>query len=604
MHLHIESEPAQSGPPAAADRPLIFALAAALLLAVLFRLPQLLSPQLLMDPDEAVIGVMARLLADGEQLPIFMLGRGHGLSMLEAALTASSITIFGATPLAIKLAMLALWLVGLIFFVLAIKELFCPRLAVLIAPLLALAPGWAVWSMKARGGYITAFVFSNIGLWLIGKIRKRALPNPLVMGAVGVSVGVTYLAQPFFAIAMLPFLLLLSNAKLRGWVAAGAGAAGVVILLRVLARDAFVGKVPGGMRFDRMLDDLVHLPERVWLALSGGYYYYLTILPGFWTIVAATLWTILLTALGVSALVNLQINRKWTVRHASLAALTAMFAVVFIVDTPTSGFPYRYLLPLTGITLLLAGTELAERTQQWRGRTFILAYAMLIGTSAAATLEFGRVSMAGRPWLRGGAGRAPEVAEVREMIRLLQGSSVRHIYTLDAGLQWTTMYLSNGAITARSVRIFDRHPPFPRTVDAALYSNQPVALVAYREDFEQALEEHPDVARLAGRPRSVGLRFIVLVDPSPDLLKGLGFRLTPPQARTHMERPAAEGNGVGSLRGRHTSRLAGELRLPILPWPSLTFERHSRSTSPGLVLAESTSRWPSRPVHSPNFEKP
>ncbi|MEZ5283502.1 MAG: hypothetical protein R2712_01585 [Vicinamibacterales bacterium] len=48
------------------------------------RLPQLLSPHLFLDGDEAVIGLMARHVADGRALPLFFYGQNYGLALFEA----------------------------------------------------------------------------------------------------------------------------------------------------------------------------------------------------------------------------------------------------------------------------------------------------------------------------------------------------------------------------------------------------------------------------------------------------------------------------------------------------------------------------------------
>jgi hypothetical protein len=44
------------------------------------RLPQLTSPHLLLDGDEAILGLMAKHLAEGREAPIFFYGQAYGLS--------------------------------------------------------------------------------------------------------------------------------------------------------------------------------------------------------------------------------------------------------------------------------------------------------------------------------------------------------------------------------------------------------------------------------------------------------------------------------------------------------------------------------------------
>src|SRR5262245_14462810 len=83
------------------------------------RLPQLFSPDLLLDGDECILGLMAKHLAEGRDFPIFFYGQRYGLAIVEAPLAALSFLMAGVSAVPLKLAMLALWLVGICFYFLA-----------------------------------------------------------------------------------------------------------------------------------------------------------------------------------------------------------------------------------------------------------------------------------------------------------------------------------------------------------------------------------------------------------------------------------------------------------------------------------------------------
>lgn len=127
---------------------------------VVTRLPQLASPNLLLDGDEATLGLMARALVDGRELPVFFWGQRYGFSLIEAAAGALAFTVAGTSATALKLAMLALWTTGVVALRAALARSVGGRRATVFALVVVTMPAWAVWSMKARGGYLTAFTAS------------------------------------------------------------------------------------------------------------------------------------------------------------------------------------------------------------------------------------------------------------------------------------------------------------------------------------------------------------------------------------------------------------------------------------------------------------
>ena len=125
--------------------------------SVISRLPQLLSPHLLLDGDECVLGLMARHVAQGNEFPIFLYGQHYGLSTVEAAVGALAFLGFGAGAVPLKLAMLAVWTTGIAFLFLALSRLLGAGRSFWITLVLVLTPAWANGSMNAWGGYVTSF---------------------------------------------------------------------------------------------------------------------------------------------------------------------------------------------------------------------------------------------------------------------------------------------------------------------------------------------------------------------------------------------------------------------------------------------------------------
>lgn len=114
-----------------------------LLLIAVSRLPQLTTPILNVDGDEAIVALMAKHVSEGQSLPVFFQGQCYGLSLFEVATGSLLFHYFGMSAITLKVAMLLLWGLGWIFFVLAINT-FTDRISTCIAGcLLILCPAWS-----------------------------------------------------------------------------------------------------------------------------------------------------------------------------------------------------------------------------------------------------------------------------------------------------------------------------------------------------------------------------------------------------------------------------------------------------------------------------
>ena len=169
-------------------------LAALAAISVASRLPQLRSPNLLVDGDESVLGLMAKHLAQGKEFPIFFYGQHYAFSPVEAVAGALSFHVAGVGPVPLKVAGLALWTLGVLFLFLAQSRLVGPSRSFWMTTLLILNPGWAVWSLRAGGGYLTSFVASAMLVWLLVRDREReTFVRWLIAGTL---TALIYLAQP------------------------------------------------------------------------------------------------------------------------------------------------------------------------------------------------------------------------------------------------------------------------------------------------------------------------------------------------------------------------------------------------------------------------
>ncbi|HEX7136567.1 MAG TPA: hypothetical protein VF219_01900, partial [Vicinamibacterales bacterium] len=171
-------------------------------LCIASRIPQLRSPNLLVDGDESVLGLMAKHVAEGKEFPIFFYGQHYAFSPVETVAAAASFLAAGVGAVPLKAAGLALWTLGVVFLFLAGARQLGPSRSFWIAALLVLNPAWAVWSLRNGGGYLTSFAGTAILMWLLAQAPERdSWIRWVVAGAL---TALIYLAQPLWLPGVLP----------------------------------------------------------------------------------------------------------------------------------------------------------------------------------------------------------------------------------------------------------------------------------------------------------------------------------------------------------------------------------------------------------------
>jgi 4-amino-4-deoxy-L-arabinose transferase-like glycosyltransferase len=118
------------------------------------------------NADEAVVGLMARHILQGER-PVFFYGQAY-LGSLDAWLVAGAFLVFGQTVLAIRLVQLALYL-GTVAttYALGLKIYRSQWLAGAAALFMVVAPVLVtLYTTVSLGGYDEALLFGNVILWL------------------------------------------------------------------------------------------------------------------------------------------------------------------------------------------------------------------------------------------------------------------------------------------------------------------------------------------------------------------------------------------------------------------------------------------------------
>jgi 4-amino-4-deoxy-L-arabinose transferase-like glycosyltransferase len=157
-----------------------------------------------LDADEAVWGLMARHVLDGE-LSTFYWGQPYG-GTLVVFLTAPVFAVVGSSALALKLVPAALYVVAVLLVWRVGRRTIGEPAATVAAALFWIWPSYAVWkSMRAHGFYGSALVLSLLALLLV--LRLRDQPSRWDAAALGLVLGLGWWQTPQFALIAVPAVL-------------------------------------------------------------------------------------------------------------------------------------------------------------------------------------------------------------------------------------------------------------------------------------------------------------------------------------------------------------------------------------------------------------
>ena len=192
------------------------------LIALIPRLAFLFKSNFGIESDEAIVGLMAKHILEGRDIPIFYYGQNY-LGSLEALLVSLAFSLNGISNISLKLVPL---ISSLLFVVLCyfLTKQYTNKYGARVASLLAaLAPNFfIVWGLKARGGFIELLIIGSLSL-LIGTSFLRK-PSSLKIIGLGLTLGFGWWVNNqivFYLTALL--LVLFSTISLRQGLLASIG---------------------------------------------------------------------------------------------------------------------------------------------------------------------------------------------------------------------------------------------------------------------------------------------------------------------------------------------------------------------------------------------
>lgn len=472
-----------------------------IVLCFLSRLPQLLSQHLILDGDESIVGLMAKHLYEGKGLPVYFYGQSYGFSIIEVLVIDLFYLFFGITDIAVKLAMLSLWTLGLLLFYLSLKQFSKKQsyLPFFISLLLIFAPVWTVWSMKARGGYISAFVIFNFISYLLFLQQKNR--SFLFYVLIGFCLVLLAECQALFLPGLLPILIyrLIPASRLKAGLGILSGLIPTAFVVYLLKKGQSTYWAPQVFKFDQdWMANLVKIPEQIYTNMCGtDYYWELLPLTGLNTAIAIG-FTVLILGTPLMALFRMILKKGDSLYSIfSLSILATLFYLIFL-----DGFSARYLLPLFGFFLFALFVFFDHLSlKPWLGLVFSIPMLVLTYNSFSF-----------KDYTFGTQTRSSLMAVCKE----LEAKKIEGVFCNDGLLQWQLMFYSKEKLIARFVYPSDRYQPYVQKVNQTFQTKKEAVVMLGFNNFMPLNANDPRII--------VAKNYLVYFQPNEEVLKQYGFQ--------------------------------------------------------------------------------
>lgn len=477
------------------------------------------------DGDECILGVMALNIRNGARVPAFFYGQRYAFALVDAGSAALFFRLFSSSILSFKMAMLFLWALGVFFVGAAIRNWAGRRAAVLGTLLLVFCPAWAMWSMKAGGGYVSAFFLTGLILYLLSLLGRGDGSDRVLSAVLGGALSILAFTQPLFLLPLVPFFavtyLRRSRLSLLALLLAAAVVPGSALLIESRRTYEFF-KPPPVFRGSWPSQALALLPRRLETHFSGAYYFEKALAATIAIHVAAILWCLTLAAaIGLWAFWG-RGRRRFPLAGACVAAVVLTLASTLFMNI---GFFFgcRYLLPLAVPLVILISllSQAADGSGGYPRAVAGLLLALLVTSSALALYDFRNVRSSGDLH----QSRVGQARATQALVQYLLEKKIHHVYGMLPLLPWTLELVSDLQIKGRYTDPKDRYPAYALEVDRAVAAGDPVAIVGeLPPENERESAWYP--FRAAGlQIDTVGDWYYVVLNPPPEFLNRIGFKL-------------------------------------------------------------------------------
>ncbi len=434
------------------------------ILCILSRLPQLLSENLVLDGDECVVAIMAKHMYVGKEFPLFFYGQQYGFSFVEELFILPFYAVIGVKAIAVKCAMLLLWSIGVVFLYKALLQLNKGKayIPALLIALLVLSPAWAIWSMKARGGYLTAFTLSSLLLYMLTKRANISRGTLVIAGLLLVLIYESMLLW-------LPGMLLICVYYLyKQKSLAKAVSFTLPAALLLIAFHFYRKTLPDFHHPDAnapmadWLTNVWRVPKYVYTSFQGNYFFFDVYPPNFFQ---ATFAAGFCGLVSVAVIVGIICLRK--APFSGIVILAILIAIGTTILSPR--MHYRYLLPITGYTVL--ALQLILNEVRFRKPYLIVAGAFIV-SGIVSVITFKDFSFT-----------VVKEKSFMKVIHYMEQQGIYYTYCHDQYLVWQLIFYSNEKVLSREMPKGARYPEYHDKIDAALNSGKKTALVGFKDDY-------------------------------------------------------------------------------------------------------------------------
>ncbi len=467
------------------------------ILAICFfsHLPHLLNPGLIIDNDECVLGIMAQRALEHHELPFYFIGQAYGFAWIETIAAALAFKAWGVSFVSLESAMLILWAIGSCFYYRAMAILTNRAYGFMVIVLLVLSPAWMSWSMKARGGYITAFLLTSIIFyWWVKKEKSLKRWEFFCLGALCY---LNLISQANFSI--LTFILsayfLWKNKSMGALLSYLSGLLTLFtfskfMLLFEFNYNYWHPDIFGGHKDHSILGIIKHIPGALCQVCSAPFSHGFVLVLIFLLIVGSILQLFLLASRKGDPL-------------AAILFLCVLTLIVLSTFLNPHGYTVRYLLALSVFSILWLGVLYFDWWQKHPvfKAIFIILFSILF--------TFGSIALSHELSLKG----MTYEQKVRGLISFLDQHHIKYVYCLDDYNFWELLFLSDQQIIPRWKKCWDRMPQYPLEADRALIIGQPVVLVV-------AIDKLNMIQKIIGNDKFLIFEnnYIIIFSPSKELI--------------------------------------------------------------------------------------
>ncbi|HZJ41870.1 MAG TPA: hypothetical protein VFD51_02550 [Patescibacteria group bacterium] len=477
---------------------------------LLTRLVVLLDVNLFIDGDEAIFGRMINDFINNGQWPLFFYGQNYGLVFFEVLLSAIVSLFFGINIFTMKATMLIFWLGSIVVLYYVAKKILKSRSwAFLTTILISSIPVWLDWSIKARGGYLTAFLLSNIVIYLslLKKTRLRIIFISLFLVII-------YYAQPLWLVILLPFVVyyLIDRFKLNNLIAFLLS--GIIFYFISHFFITFLGfqfQTQNRLGLSQVTDNIKNIYNHYLVSYSGGFFDSAVFNINVNLKVISMIFIITFV---ITIFYNLYLAIKKRNTKVNLILLSSVLLyILFMLFYNDKEYGYRFLLPIFIPAVLLIVTTLKKLISvKYEKFLYLVLIFFAVISSYIGVNSYNHIY----PELGDGI---TEIQRLELLEGYLNSNDVQCVYALDWLISQHLYYFMPN-IASRHQSMDLRRPEASNQVDELRQSGN-CALVGLWYQLPSFTSQY-----LAQEIMIIGNRYIVKINPSKESLNELNFELT------------------------------------------------------------------------------